>query len=180
MPKIKKCALIVLCPILIVLWLHLCISDRWYGFGIDSNGKLYVGEEKQIAIYSNGQLEKLIPIPQNRSYFFTVQGDDTILLATATYAFVLDLNGNLLNSEPDPNGSLYFDLQSIQEVKASNGNRYYHRKLLGRRIIERNDGEIIYKTPLSDYFASIANSVPIAAVFVISILYTRENIRKKR
>lgn len=79
-----------------------CIA--WHGFGVDSNGYVYVGTESAIQVFDKKACIKTINIPQYRSYSFTVRNDQ-ILLADASEIVTLSLDGNELSSRPDRGGA---------------------------------------------------------------------------
>jgi len=116
-------------------------DSQWYGFGVDSIGRVYIGKPMQIDVYQDGVFLSSIEIPKSRTYYFTVQEDDTILLSTSVDAYIFDFSGRELSCKPDKRCSIYNRLQWLREVETGNGEHFYFRESFGRRIIEDEEGE---------------------------------------
>jgi len=135
------------------------VSISFKGFAVDSSGKLYIGKEEWIDVYENDELVNKITTMTSRGYVFTIQEDDTILLASGTTILhIIDLNGNIIDEKKADSVQTFYSLSRKKEFVAKNGNRYFLEKSWGRIKIlkvDENVTEIIYKMPLLDYITKI-------------------------
>ena len=94
------------------------------GFAVDSTGRLYVGENGQITVFHEGKAVSSIS-PRDSSYAFTIDSEDTIMLATPSRVYLMDTSGNILEETEDPSASMYSKLHwSGRTFSAANGDRY--------------------------------------------------------
>lgn len=164
MVKYKKTIFLFLCvliqllgcfyPIIFILRATDIVSIEWYGFGVDSEGYIYIGRPSEICVYKEGLCIRTIDIPQYRSYYFTIN-DSNILLASSSRVYIFDLNGMMLSKELDPSGSAYSDLQWMREVRTPTGTLYRRTHRFFRDAIEKEDGTVVYQMPMGDYLAKI-------------------------
>jgi len=153
--------LIIIVPVGMFCMYHLItgnVTITYHGYGVDSSGNLYVGLEREIAVYDGDSKISSIQTAAStaRAYYFTVQHDDTILLSTASNVYVLDLNGNILSKTEDTNTVVYDRLQwSGKNFTATDGTQYVRCASLGRMRIETSDGNVIYQMPMFDFVVKI-------------------------
>ena len=113
-------------------------------FGIDSSGRLYVGENDTINIYQDGKKEGYIEL-KSSNYEFTVNSDDTILVAYPSRVYLMDTSGNILETKEDRNSENYSRLQNNgRTVVAGNGDRYRKVGELGWTRIVKNGSKVVY------------------------------------
>ena len=101
----------LLYPITFLLAASGLVAIDWYGFGVDSEGNIYIGQKSEICVYEESVCIRTIDIPQYRSYYFTIDHDE-ILLASPSHVYTFDLNGQMLSKESDPSGR--FGMPSTQ------------------------------------------------------------------
>lgn len=138
------------------------------GFGMDSSGILYVGETEKIETYCGGEKIGTYFYPNSRSYAFTVQADDTILLSTGTKVYQLDLSASTLAQWDDEGTRTFNQLRSTRkDFTAPSGERYSVRWNFGRTSIYSENGTCIYKMPLLDYLMKLYFFGGIASLFIL-------------
>lgn len=155
-----KRILLFLC-FLVVAGFCLAIAGEGHGFGVDSNGYVYIGKSDQVEVFEEGRMIRAIQLPPHRAYYFTVQADDTILFSNSDYYYVLDLNGDVLSKKPEFEFQIFNRLKTQREVVTESGMRYLYQNIFGCEIIKNNDGEIIYQTPLKNYLPLLMLSLMI-------------------
>lgn len=143
-------------------------QTEWYGFGVDSDGQVYIGRPTQIEVYQDGEYVSSIEIPKNRIYYFTVQEDDTILLSTSLNAYILDLSGRELSCKPDDMCSVFNKLQWQKEVKTRSGEIFRYQDSLGCKTIENENGEIIFQS--YDYWEIAISVLFLGAIIAIGFV----------
>lgn len=153
------------------------VSIIYSGFGVDDSGVLYVGKESGIEKYKDGKMIGIISPQTSRGYAFTIQGDDTILLSTASTVYTLDLSGNVLDEWEDKNTSTFNKLQFIKKFTTKDGHKYVMKSHFGRTIICCNN-EIIYQMPLLDYIVKILWFSCFLIAFIFAIMFIKD--RKER
>lgn len=177
---------IFLAALLSLIWFWGWMNADWCGFGVDSAGNVYIGatytfkEDAKINVYSAGELTHSIDVPPSRSYYFTVQSDDTILIAANGYAYVLDLTGAELSRKSDSSTTVYNELQWKQEVETKNGEIYHCRNIAGWRSIVAENGEVVWKMPLSEYFPRLLNVFSVSLIFFLITLVNINDLSKKK
>ena len=174
-------AFIIFLPLL--LYSILCIFPKttWHGFGVDSNGRIYTGQAGKITVHLNQKTIDTIPIPDYRTYFFTVQEDDTVLIADATEVDIYDLSGNLLDSYKYPGPSKYNELQWTKTIHTSSGDTYRLRSFLGFHTIMKNSETIVYRTSTSDYLLfllAILSFLVILGTVATMLVYSSSTAQK--
>lgn len=176
--KLRRISICAIYVFAVIVLFHSILSDNWYGFGVDSYGKVYIGDEDCINVLENDEVVHSITIPPHRSYYFTVQTDDTILICTENYLFVVDYLGNTLSSKYDSGASEYTKLMHLREIETANGDRYICRSFLGRRFVEDENGIVIYEVPFIEYFSSIVYALPFVLLATIVFLSEWDKIGK--
>ena len=79
-------------------------------FAVDSKDRLYVGTTKEISIYEHGEMVGSINPKTSRTYRFTITEEDTILLSTSDKIYIMDLEGNVLETKEDLGADVYNQL----------------------------------------------------------------------
>lgn len=154
------------------------VSPQFHGFGVDSEGRLYVGLGRSIAVYENG--DKIYEIRRNytrRGYVFTVQPDDTLIICSGNSVCTVDLKGNEIiepweedawTADRIKTGKYYF--------RSSDGRNYTARRPLGRLTIYQEDA-VIYQMPLVEYILVVLLIVSIPC-FAVSVFVIRHELYK--
>lgn len=162
---------VVLCLSFNVLILNLAIflSALGYahfyfnGFSVDSKNCLYIGKDSIIEVYKNNSLLKTINPPTSRSYVFSIQNDDTIILSTSSVVYIMDLDGNIINSYEDTYTKTYNSLKKkTNKFTTKDGEQYSIKHRFSRLEIVNSNNTIVYQMPLLDFVVRI--------VFVVSFL----------
>lgn len=184
----KKYFLCTLMPFftLLVLFLGLLTffavgagNSVWYGWGVDTHGRGYVGKATEILVYQNGEHVNSIDVPKCRTYYFTVNEDDNIILSTSLTVYVMDLEGELISSKADEGCSVYNKLQWLPDNVKKNGEIFRLRKTWGRRVIEADGGEIIYSSSVSDVVVFMVATVVILALFLLgAVVFIRKIMQR--
>lgn len=130
------------------------VSTSWNNFAIDSNERLYIGKRNSIEVYEDGKLVKTINPLSSRTYAFTIQNDDTLLLSTSTVEYVLDLDGNIISSKEDNGTNTYNKIKNNREFITENGKSYKLENHLGRYSLVC-DGVVVYQMPDFDYVVKL-------------------------
>ena len=173
----------------IVVWLFssfLYMNGDWHGFGVDSSGSVYigtdnyVGKEAVINVYRNGEYVRSVPVPPNRTYSFTVQDDDTILVSISGNVYVLDLSGAVISHQADSRNSLLIDLERNKEVINANGEHFFYRSILGYRTILSEDGDVLWRMPLGDYLSHLAASLFMSAFILFTSVATASESKHRK
>lgn len=127
------------------------VSVGTHGFGVDSNGRLYVGMESSINVYEDGILVKKISTEQYRAYNITITKGDVLVIADAGELLLCDENGVVKYSKGDPGCDEYERLEKETLFHAADGHTYELGSPLGRTEIVRDDGTVVYQMTLFDY-----------------------------
>ena len=175
----KKAILLCVYIMVMVTGIFIALRSDWYGFGVDSEGRVYIGRKTTIVVLDKGQTACEIEVPPHRAYYFTVLPDDTVQVATNSYVFLLDASGNVLSEEKEIESVTLRRLQRLTEMETADGQKYTCRSVLGRRCIERSDGEVVYEEPLGKYLQRIAFAVCQVIWWSIFFLFAWGHIQKK-
>ena len=132
------------------------VTGSWHGFGVDPQGRLYVGADSYIQVYEGGAPARRLKLPTTeRGYEFTVDQKGQILLINSTTVYIYDTDGNLLSEREDEGTEKSLRLTvRLREITAGDGNVYHLTSVLGYKTIYRYAGAIptvVYRTPLLDY-----------------------------
>lgn len=155
------------------------VSINYSGFGVDDSGVLYVGKDSGIEKYKDGKMIGIISPQTSRGYAFTIQGDDTILLSTASTVYTLDLSGNVLDEWEDKDTSTFNKLQFIKKFTTKDGHKYVMKSHFGRTIICCNN-EIIYQMPLLDYIVKILWFSCFFIAFIFAIMLVKQYLNRHK
>ena len=128
-------------------------THQYSGFGIDTNGILYVGTDSGIKKYHNSEVIGEIYQQTSRGYSFTVQSDDTILLSTGYEFITMNSNGTvLIRTDVDGNTRLESEIRKSNRVFYNvNGSAYSVKHPLLRTTVYDESGKIVFQMPLLDY-----------------------------
>ncbi len=138
-----------------------------HGFGIDDQGKVYIGNSNDIFVYSNQSLQYKINAMTSRGYFFRIEEDQTIHLSTSTEVYTIALDGEVLSMRID-NDHTYEDLKSGWRKQEFNNSSYQYSTKWGRYEIVKTVGdekEVIFRMPVFDYIIKLC-----LLVFAISLI----------
>lgn len=132
-------------------------------FAVDSLGRMYIGKSSKIEVYEKNQLVNSFSAQTSRSFVFTILENDEILLSTGTIAYLMDIDGNVIDSWGDTTAKVYNNIQfKKNEFISSNGDVYRIKSKLGWTKIVKNNGEVVYKITLFSFIVKI--------VFVITVV----------
>ena len=146
-------AIFVISPMIFRICIFLVFLDllpiAYNGFGVDSAGRLYVGRGHHIEVWEDGQRVNTIRKGTSRGYVFTVQEDDTILLAMGHSVMVMDLEGTTILKDWEDERQETSDLLEENKFVFTDvtGAQYYAGNLRGRFSILRGK-TVIYQEPL--------------------------------
>ena len=140
------------------------------GFAVDKSERIYVGETNKIAVYEDGILVNEISPKTSRSYIFTINQDDHILLSTSDKIYIMDLNGNVLEQREDKGADIYNQLSyRKKQFVSTSGDVYKLKDGLGRTRIVKNDEEIVYSISELSYAVKIAGEILLAFALVLAV-----------
>ena len=158
--------------ICIILLVSGNVSLSTYSFALDSAGKLYVGKESKLEVYSNETLIMTIFPMTTKGYLFTIKNDDTILLSDASTVYIMDLTGTVLSQREDRFSETFSTLDNSKKTFVTkNGHNYQKRSIWGRDVIVHvfgNDEIVIYRMPLLDYIVKILFWLLLMSGFIIA------------
>ena len=102
--RITAILLMILCCIPWLLTTHEVIDTGYHGYGVDSQGKVYLGKHSCIRIYQNGALLDTIQLPDYRYYWMTVEKDQIVIagdsnIKTYTLQFELVLKQSVSSAD---------------------------------------------------------------------------------
>ena len=162
---IKYCFLVF--GICLLLLITRIVDINWYGYGVDSSGRVYVGFSSYIGVFQENVLVGKVEIPTYRTYAFTTQDGELIILSNTQQVFTMDLSGRVLDASEDTQCNTYESLRLINNV--TNGDKHYIRNdhLLRTRIIDEH-GAIYYQMPLLDYVIKLILIGSIICIVVLS------------
>lgn len=139
-------------------------------FAVDSLDRLYIGFDDVITVHEGEERIRSIDTSAFRSYYFTIQEDDTILLADSTKGYTMDLDGNVLDSWDDLSAEVYNNLKVNRKAfTSSNGDTYELRwASLWPRIV-RNGETVVYQTDSLVAAANLVKAVAWGLVWIFAM-----------
>ena len=156
------------------------VSLSMNGFAVDKDGYLYVGKEKDIVVFNEGEIVRTISPKTSRGYQFTILSGEKILLSTSSVVYTMDLSGEILSKEEDVNTKIYNKLQREKSFfTAEDGTEYHTRSYWGRTQICKNN-EVIYEMPLLDYIVRVLIIVVLIGLGILLITIFYPMIRDKK
>jgi len=139
-------------------------------FSVDSSERLYIGLSGKILVYDEGTQIASISPKTSRTYMFEVQSDDTIILSTSTTVYLLDLDGNVIDSWDDTGCNTYRDLQRGKRHQSSeNGTQYSIKSPLGWTRIVRDGNELVYRISIYSYVMKLLLFISVPALVACAI-----------
>lgn len=157
------CAIVPCLFLVITGTVQLSISS----FAVDSKERLYVGTTKGINIYDNGELVDSINPKTSRTYRFTITEEDRILLSTSDKIYLMDLEGNVLETKEDLGADVYNQLSYKKRTFTSPNGDIYKLHSFGRSKIIKNENEVVFQmtglSTVTKYILRIA--------FIVLLLY---------
>lgn len=160
------------CNILVITG---AVSYGFSGFGVDSAGRLYVGRGHKIEVYENQKEIYTIKKGTSRGFVFTVQKDDTILLASSNNVYVMDLRGTTtLKSWDESSLTTHKDLHAGRFLyQTDSGNVYTASKILGFLTISCGSN-VVYTMPLLDYIIMILHILSVPGFIAYTFIFRRK------
>ena len=144
------------------------ITTSISGFGVDNCNRLYIGTQTEIQVFEDGEIINRIPTPTSRAYVFTIQGGNSIVLSTSTNIYVMDLNGEILETEEDPGADMYNQISyRKRKFVSTNGDVYRLSQMLGRTKIIKNNSDVVYQID----GASLVAKIVLAMCFIVMFVY---------
>lgn len=114
-------------------------------FAVDSKDRLYIGTSKGINIYDNGVFVGSIKPKTSRTYLFTITEDDKIVLSTSDKIYLMDLDGNVLETKNDLGADVYNQLSYQKRTYTSQNGDVYKLQNFWRSKITKNDNEVVFQ-----------------------------------
>ena len=131
-----------------------CGSLEFNGFGIDSNGLLYVGRLHQIEIYKEDKQIQKLTTPADRGWVMTVDDKNNIVVSNMSTVFILDSDGSVITTHKDIHSERYYKTRSIRQIKMLDGSIYDLKHKWIWPTIQKN-GTTIYRVPFVDFAVRI-------------------------
>lgn len=154
-------------------------SERINSFAVDSSGRLYLQcdeNRNDIRMYEDGEYIGTIDLCEslkNAPNGFSPRGScitikrNVLYVATSTYVYQLDLQGNMLDSYKD-RSNLYGRISGKRYV-ADNGDCYLKKDIQFRTSIIKDNGEIIYQISVR---AAVQKWVGIISTILFAVVVT--------
>ena len=138
------------------------------GFAVDDCERLYVGTAKAISVYEDGKLAYEIDPQTSRTYRFTVDDNGNLLLSTSTKIYIMDLEGNILETKEDAGADTYNQLSYRKNKFVSKKGDEYRLINFGRAKIVKNGTQTIYQ--IDDLSFSVMVSTLVCTVGLLLFL----------
>ena len=173
--------LFVLCQIIffpiVLIWILLVLpNSQWHGFGVDSEGNVYIAKQAEIQCYYENNLISTFCIQGYKAFSITIQPDNTLLAVLPDQSHTYDLRGKLLSVSEESDTILYNKLLYRTSVQSSNGSEYSCSRILGYTRISNHNGVILYQTPISEYVMLILGTISfllmMITIFAMLILHS--------
>ena len=149
------------------------------GFGVDSMGRVYVGENEGVGIYQNRTKIGVIEI-QGDNYLIDVDEDDYIRIVYPSRVDWMDLSGKVVQTMNDPTAQTYSHLSSAgNRYCTANGDTYEKIAQYGWTRIVKNDSEIVYYQSGLSLLVKTLIQVCGVSMFVSGVLVIH-HVRKMR
>ena len=147
------------------------ISFSVSGFAVDGADRLYIGTQKEIQILEDGKLINSISVPTSRTYVFTIQNGNELILSTSTEVYIMDLDGNILETREDLGADTYNQISyRKRRFVSENGDLYTLSGILGRTKIVRNKQDIVYQIDGFSFFIKILFVICFVSIAAFPIL----------
>lgn len=115
------------------------------GFAVDDYERLYVGTAKAISVYEDGKLAYKIDPQTSRTYRFTIDDNGKLLLSTSTKIYIMDLEGNILETKEDSGADTYNQISYRKNEFVSQKGDKYRLINFGRAKIVKNGTQTVYQ-----------------------------------
>lgn len=139
-------------------------------FAVDGANRLYVGTQDKIQVYADNSLIDTINPKTSRSYVFTINDDEKIILSTSTKIYTMDLEGNVLDTQTDLGAHMYNKIQyNKRGFLSQSGDEYRLVSELGWTRIVKNGRETVFKISLLSFFVKILIAVCAVALFIFPL-----------
>lgn len=135
-------------------------------FAVDSKDCLYVGTRKGISIYDNFEYVGAINPKTSRTYMFTINEADQIVLSTSDKIYLMDLDGNVLDTKDDLGADVYNQL-SYKKWTYTSQNGDVYKLNIGCSKITKNGNEVVFQID----GLSTATKYILLIAFVILFIY---------
>lgn len=151
------------------------------GFAVDNVDRLYIGKQREIQVFENGKLLDSIRIPATRTYVFTIQDGNKLLLSTSTKIYVMDLDGNILETKEDLAADTYNQISYRKRMFVSDkGDVYKLTNSLGRTKIIKNKTDLVYQIDVCSSVVKVLIVICFVAMFGFVIWMLSQQIRKPK
>lgn len=138
------------------------------GFVVDNFDRIYVGTAKAISVYENGELVREINPKTSRTYRFTMDDNGNLVLSTSSKIYIMDLEGNILETKEDPGADAYNQISYRKNKFVSQKGDEYRLINFGRSKIVKNGTQTVYQMDVLSYLVKL--SMVVCAVLLIIIL----------
>lgn len=156
--RVTAILLTILCCIPWLLTTLEVIDTGYHGFGVDSQGKVYLGKHSCIRIYQNEALLDTIQLPDYRYYWMTIENDH-IVIAGDSNVEKYTLQWELVSKESVYSTDTYHTMRDNHASVAVNNTNYtIQRRWFQQTIVDEN-GVIHYATPKQEVIGSIGCSI---------------------
>ena len=148
------------------------------GFAVDYTDRLYIGTQKEIQVLEEGKLINIISVPTSRTYEFTIQNGNVLILSTSTKIYIMDLDGNILETREDLGADMYNKLSyRKRKFVSDDGDLYTLSSALGRTKIVRNKEDIVYQIDAFSFGVKVLIAICCAAmsIFPVWVLLKRNS-----
>ena len=147
------------------------------GFAVDDYERIYVGTANAISVYEGGKLAYEIDPQTSRTYRFTIDDNGNLLLSTSTKIYIMDLQGNIIETKEDPGADTYNQISYRKNKFVSQKGDEYRLINFGRTKIVKNGTQTVYQ--IDDISFSVRVSVIVCTVgllaFLLLGLFNRKN-----
>ena len=173
------CCIQLLCLVLIMAGR---VTFSISSFAVDPFDRVYVGTNNDIEVYQNGTLINTISPQTSRSYVFTITEDGNILLSTASKVYIMDLEGNIIDTQDDPGADTYNRISyRAGKFVSANGDTYKLRDPLGYTKIVKNSSETVYQISNLSVWVKILMFVCVISwmILPVGMVYIRQEKTKQ-
>ena len=138
-------------------------------YSVDSSGCVYVGKYSKICVYEGESEIRAFGIKSDAGYHFTVTEQDTILLASGSDVYEMDLQGNVMGKHNDT--GTYYELRGYDRCfDAPDGNQYSLRGKWGWTRIIKNGEEVVYQISTLSFIVKILLYLIVACFIIVTLM----------
>ena len=136
------------------------------GFGIDTQGYLYVAEGKKICIYQNDIQVRKISL-RSDTYAFAMENDDVLLVAYPSIVYRMDKTGYVIEEWEETAAQTHHQIQNNSKtIVTSNGDEYRKVSEMGWTRIVKNGTEVVYKISVLSFVVKLLLYACTVSLFV--------------